>query len=117
MSAKVVQGGDGAWRTSPGYERLWAWFGLSRASWIVIPRSVAHEMPDDWQMKFAALLEEYDEAIRDQPEDLEDVTPYVVCRLGKRFAKWPHWLLNYRHPNPDHFRWMRPATPIKGENQ
>lgn len=44
-----------------GFERLWAWFGLSRASWLTLPRCMMHEMPDDWQAKMAALLEQWDE--------------------------------------------------------
>lgn len=39
----------------PGYDALWGWFGLSRASFLVLPRVLMHEMPDDWQLRMAAL--------------------------------------------------------------
>jgi len=45
-----------------GYDRLWNWFGLSRATFITLPRAMCHEMPDGWQERMAALLEEWDEA-------------------------------------------------------
>ena len=35
-----------------------SWFGLSRASWLTIPRLALQEMPDDWQERFYALLDE-----------------------------------------------------------
>ena len=38
--------------------------GLSRASWITLPRVLCHETPDEtpdeWQLKMAKLMEEYD---------------------------------------------------------
>ena len=107
---RYIEGPEGVMQEQPGHTALWNWFGLTRASWITIPRSVAHEMPDEWQEKMAALLEEYDEATTDAPEDIQG-TPYVSNREGNRFCKWPEWLLNYRHPNPRYFRWMRRTQP------
>jgi hypothetical protein len=46
--------------TRPGYNRLWLWFSISRTGWVTLPRVLIHEMPDDWQDRMAALLEEYD---------------------------------------------------------
>src|SRR5574341_1370059 len=46
----------------PGHEELWTWFGLSYAGWLTLPRVMMHEMPDDWQMRMAQLLREWDEA-------------------------------------------------------
>jgi len=77
-----------------GRERLWTWFGLSRASWLTLPRSMMHEMPDDWQDAMAELLEQWDETwdSHEMPE------PTVLARHEGKFTKWPSWLLNYRHP-------------------
>lgn len=32
-----------------GENALWLWFGLSRASWLTLPRVLMHEMPDEWR--------------------------------------------------------------------
>jgi len=79
-----------------GYDRLWLWFGLSRASWLTLPRVMMHEMPDEWQDKMAALLEEFDETW----DSHEMPVPHVLGKRDNgRFVKWPSWLLNYRHPS------------------
>ena len=74
----------------PGYDALWLWFGLSRASFLTLPRVLMHEMPDDWQRDMARLLREMDETFPRSP-----VGDAIVRR--KRGA-WPDWLLNYRRP-------------------
>lgn len=81
-----------------GYDRLWGWFGLSYASFIVIPRILAHEMPNDWQARMAKLLEEYDEAFPGVYSE-EMPSPMVTARKRRSFCKWPDWLLNYRYPD------------------
>lgn len=82
-------------RMREGYARLWRWFGMSKASWLVLPRSMMHEMPDEWQDRMAELMEEWDETWERLPE------PTITARKGGKFAKWPSWLLNYRHPNKE----------------
>lgn len=79
-----------------GYEQLWGYFGLSYSSWVTMPRSLMHEMPDDWQAKMAALLEEWDNAW-----DTHDLpSPYVIAkREDGRFTSWPSWVNQYRHPD------------------
>lgn len=79
------------------HERLWAWFGLSRATWLTLPRVLMHEMPDEWQEQMAALLEQWDEAWSFEGMDVP--LPMVTARKGNRFTCWPCWLLNYRHPD------------------
>jgi hypothetical protein len=37
-----------------------AWFGLSYAQYLTVPRSILQEMSLEWQDKFVALLEELD---------------------------------------------------------
>ena len=78
-----------------GYDRLWAWFGLSRSTWLTLPRVMMHDMPDEWQNRMAELLEEWDETwdSHHMPE------PHVTAKQDNKFAKWPSWLLNYRHPD------------------
>jgi hypothetical protein len=81
----------------PGHDRLWHWFGLSRASFLVLPRSFMHQMPDEWQWQMAKLLEE---ACATFPVDVaESIT--VQRKMDNRFAKWPEYVLNYRHPQVD----------------
>lgn len=79
-----------------GYDQLWLWFGLSRASFCVMPRVLMHAMPDEWQAKMAALLQEYDATF-----DTSDLPNCKVMAVGKgeRFEKWPEWVLTYRRPD------------------
>ena len=81
----------------PGYEALWGWFGLSHASWLTLPRVLMHEMPDDWQQRMADLLNEWDDANMAFADDIG--SPDVVNRINGRIATFPHWILNYRHPD------------------
>lgn len=39
-----------------------AWFGLTYANYLVVPRSVLQSMPDEWQHRFTALMGEVHEA-------------------------------------------------------
>lgn len=80
-----------------GYNRLWAWFGCSRASWLTIPRVLMHEMPDDWQERMSKLLEEYDNEFNNQ--NAIDFDIYVQARKKGKITWIPQWLNNYRHPN------------------
>lgn len=79
-----------------GHQRLWGFFGLSYASWLCVPRVLMHEMPDEWQGKMAALMEEYSDAFPNQ-RHLPDT--YVVAKRQNRFVKIPAWLTDYRHPD------------------
>lgn len=79
-----------------GYQRLWGWFGLSRASFLTLPRVLMHEMSDEWQGKMTDLLEEYDESFPNQPE----MGTRVQCTdLSNKLTKFPNWILNYRRPD------------------
>lgn len=81
---------------TPGHDRLWLWFGLSRASWITIPRVLAHQMPDEWQDKMSALLEEYDQTWTNWPDGIG--TRVQLTDFG-RLTRCYNWLLNYRSPS------------------
>jgi hypothetical protein len=78
----------------PGYDALWVYFGLSYASWITLPRVLAHEMPDDWQSRMAALLQEFDAVFKNVPQ--YDVQ--VQLKRDGRFVPMPDWI-SYRHPD------------------
>lgn len=76
------------------------WFGLSHASFLVLPRVAMEAMPQEWKEKMAELLNEYDETI--------DVSAYGVhsCFVtvkdeNNRFMKMPEELINYRHPSKE----------------
>lgn len=87
-----------------GKEKLWSWFGLSYASFLVLPRSFMQEMPDEWQSKMADLLNEYDETFK----CVDDVDSVIVsARKNNRFTKIPDWILNYRRPNKQKIQSMR----------
>jgi len=80
----------------PGYDDLWLWFGLSRASFLVLPRVLMHEMPDEWQSEMAALLREYRDAFPALPE----IGTRVQCTtLDGKLRSFPDWMLDYRHPD------------------
>lgn len=78
-----------------GYQKLWGWFGLSRASFLVLPRVMMHDMPDEWQGKMADLLNEYDEIWNNAP----DYGTRVQCLKDGKMVKWDRAFLNYRHPD------------------
>lgn len=81
-----------------GYNKLWVWFSLSRASFLTLPRVMMHDMPDEWQLKMAELLEEWDETWSD------DINSYPVVKLyddDEKEIDMPFWLQNYRRPDKD----------------
>lgn len=81
---------------SNGRDQLWLWFGLSYASWLTLPRSMMHEMPDDWQKKMAELLHEWDTTWNTAAMP---ATKVQGVRSDGRLTKFPAALLNYRHPD------------------
>lgn len=84
---------------------LWTWFGLSYASFLVLPRVLMHEMSIEWQDKMAALLHEYDETF-----DTSPVCHSVIVSAkdkNNRFMKMLEYILNYRHPERDEITKLR----------
>jgi hypothetical protein len=96
---------DVHWR--PGHERLWNWFGMSRASWLTMPRAFMQAMPGDWQWRMAQLCEEWD-AAWNWPDGMGSAS--VNQRVYGRMSKWPDYVLNYRHPDNAAIAALR-ATP------
>lgn len=93
-------------------ERLWEWFGLSYASFLVLPRVLMHEMPSEWQDKMTNLLNEYEEAFPNQP----DLGTRVQLTKNGKLTKMLKWLINYRRPDYEaikHFRKRRTRSCIE----
>lgn len=70
------------------------WFGLTRARYLVLPRSLMEGMPDEWQEKMTALLDEMRETY--DPCQINDNYTVYLRASGGRFLADP--LSNYRHP-------------------
>ena len=81
----------------PGHDALWNWFGLSRASFLTLPRVLMHEMPDEWQAKMAELLEQYTETFTNLP----DIGCAVRATHDGKLVEMPTVYTNYRHPRRD----------------
>lgn len=92
--------------STPGEDRLWGWFELSYASFLVLPRVLLHEMTDEWQGRLVDLLNEYDDTFPNQP-DIGSRVNAVNTRTSK-MTKWPAWVLNYRRPMRDDIDALRP---------
>ena len=43
------------------YKDIHAWFELTYANYLVLPRSVLQSMPKEWQIKFVELLDQLEE--------------------------------------------------------
>ncbi len=74
------------------------WFGLTYSAYLVLPRSLLEGMPEPWQAKFVALLEEMAETY----EPIADV--YHVRLRGERGKFIDDPLSNYRRPSPLPYR-------------
>lgn len=77
--------------SEPEQEAIHAWFGLTYANYLCVPRSVLQSMPDEWQARFVGCLREMDQTFR----DLEWPASYLVIATDEsgRFAKdrIPHY--------------------------
>lgn len=79
------------------------WFELTYAQYLTIPRSVLEAMPDEWQEKMAALLDELDDTFDWRPKEGRY---WVQLRDGKgRYAEDP--LMEYRHPDQEYIESLR----------
>lgn len=72
-------------------------FGMSRANFICIPRVILNNMPDNWQVRMADLLQECANEYPNQPND------FIVRGKGRggRMGKLSEAVTNYRHPDFD----------------
>jgi len=82
------------------HEDLSAWFELSYAQFLTVPRVVMESMPDVWQKRMAQLLRELDEVFDWRPATGRY---WVLLRLdGGRFAAAP--LCDYRRGTVEELR-------------
>lgn len=72
-------------------------FGLTYASFLVVPRTFLMDMPIEWQNKFTKLMEEYNDSINDLSPDYEYNLSVTFKKNGK-FTKTPEVFTNYKHP-------------------
>lgn len=73
------------------------WFGLTYANFLVLPRAVLQSMPEEWQERFVACLQELDETMGGSP-DYETPPGYRVqpTDANGRLISWsavnvPHY--------------------------
>ena len=83
-------------RSTEGAQELSQWFGLSYSSFLTVPRVLMEAMPDEWQGKMAALLNEYENTFPNRPDGMG--SRVQITQDGK-LIKTPEWILNYRRPD------------------
>lgn len=71
----------------PGCEAIHQFFGLSYANYLVLHRTLLQSMPDEWQERFCALLEELGEAF--YHVDKPDIFQVQAKDIRGRFVKDP----------------------------
>lgn len=82
---------------SPYYDGpMWAWFGLSYAAYLVMPRSLICGMPLMWQEHMEVLLKQYHAAY--DWSHIDD--NYSVQTRGLKGRFYPDPLANYKYPPP-----------------
>jgi hypothetical protein len=76
-------------------ERVNTWFELTYAQYLTIPRSVLEAMPDEWQERFVACLNELDATFDWRPTEGRY---WVQLKDGQgRYTSDP--LMEYRRPD------------------
>lgn len=84
-------------------EAISAWFELTYAQYLTVPRSILEAMPAGWQARMAECLQELDETFDWRPKEGR-----YWCRLkdgNGRFVDDP--LMNYRRPQRDYIESLR----------
>jgi hypothetical protein len=95
--------------SQPGWETVHEMFGLSYANYLVLPRVLLEYMPNAWQLRFKALIDEL--------ESVFDTSgSYLVKARGPdgKFVQDP--LAEYRHPNWDALL-ARRQPEVSGDGQ
>ena len=72
------------------------YFGLSYASWLVMPRTLLQSMPRSWSEPFADMLGDFDDHWSGLPDDYLPSGYTVMPREGSSFSSWtcyrlPHY--------------------------
>lgn len=65
-----------------------AFFGLSYAKYLVLPRSILQSMPEEWQRDFVKLLEQLDTNCTVMNIQMPDYS--VSAKKGGKFIKDPY---------------------------
>lgn len=65
-----------------------AWFGLSYAKYLVLPRSILQSMPVEWQKDFVKLLEQLDTNCINMDIGTPDYS--VLAKKDGKFIKDPY---------------------------
>lgn len=84
---------DGLHPSRANEGEIHCWFGLTYASYLVLPRSLLQEMPTDWQAKFVGLLHEMEREFPGHDGKYE----VHVRGESKRYESDP--LSDYRRPD------------------
>ena len=112
-SNPVVPWGSDEWYPHKDREPVHAWFSLTHAQYLTIPRSVLQAMPREWQSRFVKLLEDLDDTIDWRPGDgtcyrVQLVETDEDGNLTDRVRPDP--LMSYRYNNDIEAR-MKEAPP------
>lgn len=82
-----------------GPKELQRWFGLSRASWLSLPRVLMEAMPERWQADMAQLLNQLDKEFPGSPLTKNHGLEFTVQAKQKgKFIRLPEALTNYQNP-------------------
>lgn len=73
-------------------------FGLTYASWLILPRTFLMDMPIEWQNQFTKLLEQYNEIIGEKAPEYK-FEMYVQFKQNRRFCQIPKLYYDYRNTN------------------
>ena len=80
------------------------WWQEDTASWLVLPRTLMAEMPDDWQTRMDALLDEWNDTWNMPP--YEPTVSLRNTRTG-RFAPLPDYLTDWVNPRTQEVESLR----------
>ena len=89
---------DSLLRDQAGPGELARWFGMSKASWICVPRVLAGAMAPGWQADMARLLRYMDEEFPGNPLATNNIELNVAAKSKGKFARLPEALTDYRNP-------------------
>jgi hypothetical protein len=64
-------------------KKIHEFFGLTYASYLVLPRVFLESMPDDWQARFVEMIEEIPEVLDIDPEYSSNYTVHLRDEKGR----------------------------------
>lgn len=94
---------------APEVDAVHGMFGLSYANYLVLHRTLLQSMPDAWQNRFVALINEYEHAFAhlSRPEAF-DITPGTDCYVNELSDEQLTAVGIERHQvNDDDGEWVR----------